>query len=412
MTQEPDQPTGAPGGDENASRWDPLQGRPTGPGEQLPRQEPPWGQWGAPSAAPQNGWPQQPGWPQPAYPGYQSYTPPPKPGVIPLRPLTLGEVLDGAFQAARRNAKAMFGSALLVQAFSTLVNLGLLLLIFGSNFPLAAAAGGNVSSSELGSFLVTAAAASLVAAVLQSVTTLVLQGALVVPVSRAVLNRSTGFSQMWSLARGRIGALLALALLYLAAVLLGMAALVLIAWGLISALGPGGIALTVVLAMGTAVAATWMGAKVLVAPAVLVVENLGVFAAIARSWNLTTHHWWRTFGTAFLAQLIVGTITGVIAVPVGFVANMISVLVTPHPTAAQALTQALWVQAVSMVVSGLLGAVALAFESGVLALIYVDLRMRKEGFDVVLMKEHETGSNPDGIPGRGPGAVPWSPAAP
>ncbi|HEY8295720.1 MAG TPA: hypothetical protein VIG41_10305, partial [Micrococcaceae bacterium] len=310
-------------------------------------------------------------------------------------------------QAARRNAKAMFGSALLVQAASAVLNLALLAVIFGSGLSVSSIATGNVTSSEVGAFVVGAGAAALVAGLLQTLTALVLQGVLVIPVSRAVLDRRTGFTQMWSLARRRIKALLGLSLLYVGVILAVLAALVLAAWGLISALGAGGAALTALLLLAVVVVLVWIGTKLLLAPASLVVENLGVFQAIGRSWNLTTGHWWRTFGTALLARLIVATITGIIAAPVAFLANLVSVLINPHPTPEQEFTQLLVVQAISMVLSGLLGAVALAFESGVLALIYVDLRMRKEGFDVVLMKDHEGGpdSNPDGIPGqpRAPG---------
>lgn len=411
MTQEPDQPAGEPDPWRNPPRPDPQPG-------QAPA--PQWGQapqWGPPPApqwgqAPQ--WDQAPQWGQYApVPGPQ-YAPPPKPGVIPLRPLTLGEVLDGAFQAARRNAKAMFGSALLVQAVSAVVNLALIAFVFGSGLSITSLAAGTVTENEAGSFVLGAGAALLVAVLLQTVTTMILQGVLVIPVARAVLNRGTGFAQMWTLARRRIWALLALAVLYMLAVLVVLAAIVLIAWGLVSALGPGGVALTVLLVLAVVALFIWIGAKLLVAPAALVVENLGIFAAIARSWNLTTNHWWRTFGTALLARLIVGTITGFIAAPVGFLANLVSLLINPHPTPEQEFTQVLVVQAISLVISSLLGAVALAFESGVLALIYIDLRMRKEGFDVVLMKDHEAGpaGNPEGIPGRLPSGGPWSPATP
>ena len=391
MTQEPGQPAQPP-----------QPGQPSQPGQWgQPPQPPQLGQWGQPQWG-QSAWPQQQGWPQTGYPGYQQYVPPPKPGVIPLRPLTLGEVLDGAFQAARRNARAMFGSALLVQAASAVVNLALLAVLFGTGLSLTSIASGNVTSSEVGAFVVGAGAAALIAGLLQTLTTMVLQGVLVIPVSRAVLDRGTGFRQMWSLARRRIWALLGLALLYVAAVLIVLASLALVAWGLISALGGGGAALTALLLLAVVVVLVWIGTKLLLAPASLVVENLGVFRAIGRSWNLTTGHWWRTFGTALLARVIVATITGIIAAPVAFLANLVSALINPHPTVEQEFTQVLVVQAISLVLSGLLGAVALAFESGVLALIYVDLRMRKEGFDVVLMKEHEGGpdSDPNGIPGQ------------
>src|SRR6266851_3911479 len=67
----------------------------------------------------------QPGYGQPGYgqPGYgpargawPTHAPSaPKPGVIPLRPLVVGEILDGAFSSIRQNPKATLGlSAILL----------------------------------------------------------------------------------------------------------------------------------------------------------------------------------------------------------------------------------------------------------------------------------------------------------
>jgi hypothetical protein len=36
-----------------------------------------------------------------------------------------------------------------------------------------------------------------------------------------------------------------------------------------------------------------------------------------------------------------------------------------------------------------------------MALIYMDLRMRKDGLDIVLLRQMESGADPDGVPGRG-----------
>ncbi|MCZ2402774.1 hypothetical protein IV498_06130 [Paenarthrobacter sp. Z7-10] len=452
MTQGPERPNGGQDPQDELSA-DPVPGpdvsppdpiaepavQPAPPTYSQPPSPSPWGQaprWGQYAPPPgsvqgsqqpqqpgwpeQSGWPQKPGrpeqsgWPQPAAPGYQHYAPPPKPGVIPLRPLGLGEVLDGAFQAARRNGKAMFGSALLMQAFSAVVSLLLLAVVVGSGLPLLSLASGTVTDSQLSSFLVGSLSAVIVAVLLQTVTTMILQGVLVIPVARAVLNRGTGFSQMWSLARRRIASLIGLSLLYVLAVLLALTMVGLIGWGLVTAMGAGGAVITLLLLVALILGFVWVGAKLLVAPAALVIENIGIFRSIGRSWTLTTNNWWRTFGTAFLANLIVGVITGVIAVPVSFLANMVALLVNPHPTAQEQITQLLIVQAISTVISSLLGAVALAFQSGVLALIYLDLRMRKEGFDVVLMKEHEggPGTDPAGIPGRAATVAPWKPASP
>src|SRR3954471_436791 len=85
-----------------------------------PAPPPPPAGWGAPPPPPA-GWGQPPpppaGWGPPPAPGwgtgppsgYGSWTPPVQPGVVPLRPLGLGELFDGAVQTMRQNPRVMFG---------------------------------------------------------------------------------------------------------------------------------------------------------------------------------------------------------------------------------------------------------------------------------------------------------------
>ncbi|HEY9438306.1 MAG TPA: hypothetical protein VIS29_06585, partial [Streptomyces sp.] len=65
-----------------------------------------WGGGGAQGGAPYGGVPY--GGP-PAPPGWGGWTPPPKPGVIPLAPLKLGDVLNGAFSTMGRYWKQVLG---------------------------------------------------------------------------------------------------------------------------------------------------------------------------------------------------------------------------------------------------------------------------------------------------------------
>jgi hypothetical protein len=56
-----------------------------------------------------------------------------------------------------------------------------------------------------------------------------------------------------------------------------------------------------------------------------------------------------------------------------------------------------------MLVSSLFSAIGYAFQAAVIALVYTDLRIRREGFDVVLLREHEqaAGRETRTIPGLG-----------
>lgn len=100
-----------PGGNPEDRPWESPSGQP---------------QWGQNQQQPQ--WGQQPGWPVPPPGGFHGYQAPPKPGIIPLRPLGLGEILDGAFQACRRNPLSTFGTAILFQVIVAVLTV---LLTFG-----------------------------------------------------------------------------------------------------------------------------------------------------------------------------------------------------------------------------------------------------------------------------------------
>ncbi|WP_287930259.1 hypothetical protein [Arthrobacter sp.] len=436
MTQEPQQPPADPDHGPAGSPIPPTSGQGPGlppwgqpqwgqyaqqsPGQPAPGQPPGQPQWGQytqqPSAAPygQNPYGQNPyGYNQ--Y-GYNQYIAPPKPGVIPLRPLRLGEVLDGAFQAARRNGKAVFGSTLIFQLITAVLTLAVTLSsmgrltsnIFSDSLSQTAPTEAQLNSLA-GSMLqlfIGVGAVSLISALME----MVLQGALVVPVLRATLNRKTDFGQMWRLVKPRIGTLLLLALVYAAATFLAIAVYAGILIGLLfasnsmgSGSGLAALGIGFLLGLPFLAAGVWAGVKVMLAPASVVVENIGVFAGIKRSWQLTRQNWWRTFGIAALAAIIAGVIGAIITTPVGLLLGLLLPVMSPSPD------QAMGTSAVASVFSSLIGAfvgaVTVAFQTGVMALIYVDLRMRRDGFDVTLLKESESGTDDGGIPGRG-AAVP------
>lgn len=419
MTHPPQEPPVDPqgqGGQEPQAPQQPLAAPPWGQGVQQPQ----WGQYGQPQQPQQHQQPQgAPQWGQYGQapygqPGPGGYMAPPKPGVIPLRPLGLGEILDGAFQTARRNGKAMFGSALIFQLATVVLSL---LIMFVAFRPLltdlfsassALDAGDPAALDALGGGLVSYSISMLVTAFLSVIVQMVLQGALVVPVLRAVLNRKTSFSQMWRLTKPRVGSLIVLALLYAAAFLVGILVFTGIVVALFFGLGAtsndsallGVIGLSFLAVLPFLALSIWLGTKVLLAPAAIVVENLGAVAAIKRSWQLTRRNWWRTFGISILAAIIAGVIGSVITTPVTFLVSFLApVLVGGEPTPEQTITILLVTQGIAGIVAALVGAVTLAFQTGVMGLIYVDLRMRRDGFDIALLKESEGGTDDGGIPG-------------
>ncbi|MET4061523.1 hypothetical protein ABIB35_003096 [Arthrobacter sp. UYP6] len=93
--------------------------------------------------------------------------------------------------------------------------------------------------------------------------------------------------------------------------------------------------------------------------------------------------------------------SSVISVPVVLIFSFVTALgsgAEPNPGAAMALV------ALNIAITTFFSAIGYAFQAAVTSLLYVDLRMRREGFDLTLMKEQElVGSNADLVPGRGSG---------
>ncbi len=377
------------------------------PGQPPPNQPSQWG--GQPQWGQQPHWNQPPQWGQPGpQGGFPGYAAPPKPGVIPLRPLGVGEILDGAFQAARKNAQAMFGSAILFQLAVVLL-MGLATAAFfgiGTNIESFIQPDGMPTAAGL-SFGFGLVGVLFLFGLLNSASVFVLQGALVIPVSRAVLNQPTGFRQMWSLAKGRIWPLIGLCLLLLAVGAAVLVATVVLAVVLVAFTELNGwLVLPMVLALFAA--GLWVGIKIVLAPAVLVLEKTSITTSIARSWKLVRRHWWRTFGIVLLTVIIVGILTSVVTIPVQFLISMIGTSTLQSNSADDLLIMTLVTSLISTIISSLFAAVGYAFQSGVTALVYVDLRMRHEGFDVVLMKESEqlaAGApvGPSSLPNQGQG---------
>ena len=73
----------------------------------------------------------------------------------------------------------------------------------------------------------------------------------------------------------------------------------------------------------------------------------------------------------------------------------------PQDPASQTATLPVVVGVATAVVSAAVGAVAFAFQTSVMALLYMDLRMRNDGLDIALLRLVETGNDDGGIPGRG-----------
>ena len=317
--------------------------------------------YGSPDAHPY-GPPSQGSPPAPA----GSWTAPPKPGLIPLRPLTLGTILTGSFQVLRRNPRPTFGFAFGIQ--SAIMLLTLLItgaVTFAALSRLFTASSDDATEITAGA-VVMIMLSTLIPGVLSIVALALVQGVLMLEIQRATLGEKLKLKQLWRRARGRIGALIGWVLLLTVALLVALAVLAVLIV-LLTMLDTVGIALAVVVGifggLGLLALGAWLGTKVSLVPSVLMGERTTLRESVSRSWRLTDGYFWRTFGIQSAIMLLTLLITGAVT----FAA--VSRLFTASTEDATEITAGAAVMIMlSTLVPGVLSVVALALVQGVLML--------------------------------------------
>lgn len=327
--------------------------------------------------------------PGPGYgPGYGGPPPPwfapvHKPGVVALRPLRLGDLFDGAFKTIRRNPKAMVGlSAVVVTGSLVVPALVTLALASTGNLSLDLFARPTSQDQQLSALLDSGAttAAGYLGSLFAALATVLLNGLLVRVVAEAVLGRSTTIGQAWAASRGRLPAMLGLALLnaatgvVLLAVPIGLGVLV----GFRVGVGAG-LAVGLPLLLLAVVAFVFLQVRFfLLAPPALVLERTGVLGSLRRAGGLSRGQFWRLLGIMVLTALVVGLVSEVVSVP-------LSLLGVGGAAVLSGTGSALAVVYAGYLSQVVVGAVTTPFTSAVVALQYVDQRIRKEGLDVQLI---------------------------
>lgn len=371
----------------------PPAGGPTGPGWGTPPAGPPPPGWGAqPPGAPAGpGWGPPPGqhYPPPG-PGYEMKPgyPGAGPGIVPLRPLVIGEIYDGAVRAIRSNPRTMVGFSAVVISLLTLLSLAPQAFFMASlaNSPLSDPAG--TENYEFGDFagLISSGSLTLLAGLLSAVVgTVVVNGLLIVAVDGAVRGRALTPGQLWARCRSRVLALFGLAFTVLLA--LGLLLALVLAPGVALVLSGSEVAGALLLVVGmllwlVACAVVYLGYWAVAAPS-LILENLGVFAALGRSYRLVRGSFWRVLGIGLLTLVITAIVRQLFTLPFGLLSGVVLALTAGDEIGfGDSLLQLL----IADVGEVLAGAVLYPFGAGVTALLYLDLRIRREGLDVDLMR--------------------------
>lgn len=339
--------------------------------------------------APPSGWGQQP---PGGYGSWGPAAPPPpgvawrpqalQPGIIPLRPLGMGEIYDGAFRAVRANPRVMFGLAALVVTLAVTIQSIIQWYVTGLVAPQLSDLSSEVDPSGQMGFAeqMGSSAGLLISTPVTALATTILTGLLIVSVSRSVLGQVATVGEV--LRSWRVWLVVGFTFLSGVAVLVVASVLTtgVVLLAVNDQIGP---AVLLGLAGGLAfvVAAVWFSTRTLLVPPALMLEGKKFWPTIARAWRLTRGSFWRLFGIYLLTSILAGIIAQIIVFP----ATLIAQLVLRDPTATSF---------GSFVVIGIANVIAstlsTTFVSSVVALLYIDVRMRREGLDVELARAAES----------------------
>ncbi|MEU0443647.1 MULTISPECIES: glycerophosphoryl diester phosphodiesterase membrane domain-containing protein [unclassified Streptomyces] len=407
------QPGGHPPADETQPA-DQQHQNPHGPAAKWSPVQPPPGQWSAPTGAGQPGPtpppPGGPGWgappPPPAGPGgpagYRGWGsgwggPPPaaKPGVIPLRPLGMGEILDGAVSTMRAHWRTVLGISLAVAVVIEVVTVLLRGFVLDDRAGTDALDDPSATLSEvtraMGDVLLSSAVVSLV----QMIGMVIATALLTTVTSRAVLGRSVTTREAWQDARPQVPRLFGLIFLLLL-IGVGIGAVGVLPGILVVVAGQteAGAGLIVIGALLAGVVALWMLIRFSLASPALMLEKQTIGKSLRRSTKLVRGSWWRVFGIQLLATIIANIVAAIVVVPFTLIGAATSD--DGFSGFVEGDGGLSWAFLIISGIGAVIGStITFPISAGVTVLLYIDQRIRREALDLELGRAA-------GLPGYAP----------
>ncbi|HEY2079341.1 MAG TPA: hypothetical protein VGH53_23680 [Streptosporangiaceae bacterium] len=344
----------------------------------------------------------QPGYGQPGYPpfgqpgygraGYGQpggWTTAPAPGGIPLRPLGLGDILNGAVVSARRNPAATLGLAAIVMTVYGVISAVIQAVERSQaariNSTEQALRGGqtlspqqvdNLLRSVFGAVLPAAAVTILLSFVLTSA----LSGMLSAVIGRGLLGRRVGLAEAWR--AGRVGPVIGASFLLLLISICVPLPVVIVAVVLaLLHLTPVAVVIAVLGGIASIVFELLLLVRLILTLPALVLERISPVSAIKRSFDLSRGSYWRLFGILLLTRFIVGVASLVLTIPFSVLSSLAGGSGGLFSVSTKATLASLIIGAIGAIVAS---TVTAPISAGVVVLLYADLRMRREGLDLAL----------------------------
>lgn len=271
-----------------------------------------------------------------------------------LRPLRVGEILDVAIKVYTRNFLTLWKIVALVVIPVNVLGAIVTLSTFPDDFldPDFATQPGSFSEADAAALI----AAQVIVAIASALTVVVATGACMKAVSDVYLGDKPSAGSSLKFAARRLHSLVWLAFLtFLFATL-----------ALIAFIVPG----------------VWLWISWTVAPAALLLEGRKGLKAMRRSFQLVKGRWKQVFGAVLVGTLLAGIVGSAIG------ALSAGVVLTDAGDSL-ALTVV-----VDTFVSTIAGVLTTPFQAALVAIVYFDLRVRKEGFDLEILAQR-IGSTPD-----------------
>jgi Membrane domain of glycerophosphoryl diester phosphodiesterase len=338
----------------------------------------------------------QPGYGQPGY-GQRGYGQPgygypgygrsgPEPGGIPLRPLAVGEILSGAFTSIRQNPGATLGLSAILLTFYGIAAAAVSLALRGVLNNLNLSSGQTLTQAQAQHVLFEVFAIVLPSFlglfVVAFLVELILTGLLTVVIGRGVLGRKVSMGEAWRIALPRLPAILGAVVLTALCIIGPWAAVAVLALILALAhLAPAAIAVGVIGGIASICLTIWFSVMLSLATPTVVLERQGPARALARSWRLVRRSFWRVFGILLLAGIVVAFAGFILQLPFTIIETLAGGSGGVFGLPATRTLAAVIIGAVGSIVAG---AVTRPISAGVTVLLYLDMRMRKEGLDLAL----------------------------
>lgn len=318
---------------------------------------------------------------------YPTWTPAPRPGIIPLHPLGFGTIMGRSFAALRHNPRVLFGFALTVQAVMYIVTIaavGATTVSAFSRLDTVPAGSEDYQTILIGSGWMIGIVGLIMTLLSLGVQVLV-QGVVIVEVTHATVAEKLTVREIWQRVRPVAWRLVGYTLLLIVAILVVVVAVVLIVWGLTTVAGGLGILLGILAGLAAIPLYVWINTKLILVPSVMVIERARIFEAMRRSWRLTKTRFWPTFGLIFLIGLIFSAAGQLVSTPFSILGSGVLTIFTPTGDPSGSLTMSIVFLCLSYVVALIVQSVSLIVTSTASALIYIDCRMRHEGLDIDLL---------------------------